>query len=400
MSSSILPTAKINSLEFFHINWKVWKIIGLRLFKRDVHTQQRLPVSRLYLSWSNEANFVVTILFPIHLSMGIFDNKSKLFDGLNVTITSIGATVKFFLMASKMKQIAQMEALIQVLDARVTHLEELEHYRTRIRLNILNIQRMYLSLYSGIGVALAASILFSKERRLLYPGWLPFDWRTSTGYYALAMLYQLFGFAIQISQTFSNDSFAPKTLCILSAHIELLYKRVSRIGFDGPYAGDSGSKAALVQQEEELKQCVLDQINLYELYKTIQDIISWAMVIQLLVSVLNNCVAMVALLFFATELFDRIYYSIYIVGLAMQLFPSCYYGSDFVLLFEKLHYAVFSCNWIGQSKSFKRHMMIFTERSLRQTMALAGGMFPIHLDTFFATAKATYSLFALIITIK
>ncbi|XP_013097687.2 odorant receptor 59a [Stomoxys calcitrans] len=401
MSSTLLSKDKVNSFEFFHINWKVWKIHGLKIVKRDIHTQQRQAVSRSYFFWTIAANFLATILFPIHLSMGIFQsqNKSELFDGISISITSIGTTIKFFLMASKMKQIAQMEALIRVLDARVTHQEELNHYRMRTRLNILNVQKMFLILYCGIGAAVAASFLFSGERRLFFPGWLPFDWRQSIGFYALGILYQLFCIVIQISQNFNNDSFTPKALCLLSAHIELLYMRVSRIGFDDSHSGGS-CKTHLQEQDIELKRCVLDQINLYELYKTIQDIISWAMVIQLLVSVLNNCVAMVALLFFATELFDRIYYSIYIVGLAMQLFPSCYYGSDFVLLFEKLHYAVFSCNWIGQSKSFKRHMMIFTERSLRQTMALAGGMFPIHLDTFFATAKATYSLFALIITIK
>lgn len=124
------------------------------------------------------------------------------------------------------------------------------------------------------------------------------------------------------------------------------------------------------------------------------------MFVQFFVSVTNNCVAMVVLLFYATDLFDRIYYVIYIVAMGIQLFPTCYYGSDFVLQFEELHYAVFSCNWIDQSKSFKRHMMIFTERSLRRTIALAGGMFPIHLDTFFATCKAAYSLFTLIMTMK
>lgn len=138
----------------------------------------------------------------------------------------------------------------------------------------------------------------------------------------------------------------------------------------------------------------------FRLYNTIQNIISWAMFIQFFVSVVNNCVAIVALLFFVSDIFERIYYVIYILGMAIQLFPTCYYGSDFVLLFEKLHYAVFSCNWIGQSKSFKRHMMIFTERSMRETIALAGGIFPIHLDTFFGTCKATYSLFAVVMTMK
>ncbi|XP_013097675.2 odorant receptor 59a-like [Stomoxys calcitrans] len=266
MSAPLLPNAKVNSLEFFHINWNVWKMLGLQIFKRDVHTLQRLAVSRAYFAWSIAANFMGTILFPIHLAMGIYEsrNKSELFNSISISITSIGATIKFFLMASKMKQIAQMEALTQVLDARVTHPEELWHYQNRIRLNIFNIQRMFSILYSGVAASVAALYLSSGERRLIYPGWLPFEWRQSSGFYALAILYQLFGFIFQISQTYTNDSFAPKSLCLLSAHIELLYKRVSRIGFEGPNEDGGGSKAALQQEEDKLNLCVLDQINLYE----------------------------------------------------------------------------------------------------------------------------------------
>ncbi|XP_073844433.1 odorant receptor 59a isoform X2 [Musca autumnalis] len=384
--------SEVNSNEFFNINWICWKLLGLGLLAKD------RKMSNFYVCWAILVNLVATCSFPIHLFVGIFlsENKTMFFDSISITVTSIGASIKFLIIAIKMKKILEMHALLRTLDARVKHRQELQNFHQQVRLRILNIQRLYIVVYVSVGVSVLGAFLFGSEHRLFYSGWLPFDWRASYWYYAAAIVYQSICIFFQMMQTFCNDSFSPKALCILSAHIELLYMRTARIGYDAV----GKRQATLAKDEEELNRCVLDQMNLYELYNTIQDIISYAMFIQFFVSVVNNCVAIVALLFFVTDLFDRIYYVIYILGMGIQLFPTCYYGSDFVLYFEKLHYAVFSCNWIGQSHSFKRHMMIFTERSLRETVAMAGGIFPIHLDTFFKTCKATYSLFAVVMTMK
>ncbi|XP_005184787.1 odorant receptor 59a [Musca domestica] len=396
------PSMEINSNEFFKINRTCWKLLGLGMLMVEGHKTngQRKMSTNLYMVWAIVINLMATCCFPIHLFLGIFEseNKTSFFDSISITITSIGASTKLLIIAIKMKKILEMQSLLRTLDARITHHEEVRHFRQDIRSRIMNIQRLYFVVYCGVGISVLGAFLFSKEQRLFYSGWFPFDWRSSLGNYAAAISYQCIPIFFQMMQTFCNDSFSPIALCVLSAHIELLYMRVVRIGQDKN--GKMRETTTLQEDEEELNRCVLDQMNLYELYNTMQNIISWAMFIQFFVSVVNNCVAIVALLFFVTDVFERIYYVIYILAMGIQLFPTCYYGSDFVLLFEKLHYAVFSCNWIGQSKSFKRHMMIFTERSLRETVALAGGIFPIHLDTFFGTCKATYSLFAVVMTMK
>lgn len=255
----------ITSLEYFNINRICWKILGLDILRRDATTSKPLPTTWLYILWAFVINLIATCSFPVHLSLGILQRKTQsiLFDSISIAITSIGATIKFSIVASKMKKIAEMEALIRILDSRVTHREELSHYQRKIRQSILNIQRIYYVVYLAVGVSAVGAFLFSKERRLFYPGWLPFDWRHSDWHYAAAIAYQCVCIFFQIMETFSNDSFSPKALCVLSAHIKLLYMRVARIGCESPSAVGT-TKTTLQDQEDELNLCVLDQINLYK----------------------------------------------------------------------------------------------------------------------------------------
>lgn len=105
--------------------------------------------------------------------------------------------------------------------------------------------------------------------------------------------------------------------------------------------------------------------------------------IQIIVSALNVCVSIAGVLFFVTEPMSRTYLVFYAIAMPIQIFPTCYFGTDNEFWFGKLHYAAFSCNWIQQSRNFKRKLMLFVECSLKEKTAMAGGMVRIHVDTFF-----------------
>jgi len=93
----------------------------------------------------------------------------------------------------------------------------------------------------------------------------------------------------------------------------------------------------------------------------------------------------------------RVYYFCYFIAMIVQIFPCCYFGTDSEFWFGRLHYAAFSCDWISQEKTFKRKLMLFVERSLKRNKAMACGMLPISVGTFFGTIKFAYSLFMIIL---
>ena len=128
--------------------------------------------------------------------------------------------------------------------------------------------------------------------------------------------------------------------------------------------------------------------------------ISWCMFAQIIFSGASMCVVIIFILFYLDDLFSYVYYAIYLFAIPMEIFPTCYYGSKFQLEFYKLSYDLFSCNWIDQSKEFKLNLRIFIQQSLKDVKALAGGMFNINLDAFFACCKMAYSLFAVITRVK
>ncbi|KAI8117154.1 Odorant receptor 59a [Lucilia cuprina] len=377
----------INSREFFIMNWKCWKWLGIITPNRSDPTRVK------QLLWNCFINITVSSMFPIHLMLGIFianASKSEIFENIAIFITSVGCILKLIMFAVNIKRIRKLENILQTLDERIQHIEDQKYWLHYVKPQLIYLQRMYIVIYTGKAFCASLAFVVRREQKLFYHGWLPFNWHQTWWHYTLALCYQFYGIFFQFLQNFSNDSFAPKALCALSGHIKLLYKRVARIGYDTSIVSE--------EHEMELNSCVRHQKDLF--FDSIQQIISWPIFFQIFVSLANMCVAMVALLFFVTDIFYGIFYITYLLGMIMQIFPVCYYGSDFVMLFEKLHYAVFSCNWTGQTKSFKRHMMLFTERSLKNTMALAGGIFPIHLTTFFATCKGAYSMFAVVITMK
>jgi len=104
-----------------------------------------------------------------------------------------------------------------------------------------------------------------------------------------------------------------------------------------------------------------------------------------------------ALFFFASEPMVRVYYFCYFIAMIVQIFPCCYFGTDSEFWFGRLHYAAFSCDWISREKTFKRKLMLFVERSLKSNKAMACGMLPISVGTFFGTLKFAYSLFMIIL---
>lgn len=120
------------------------------------------------------------------------------------------------------------------------------------------------------------------------------------------------------------------------------------------------------------------------------------MLVQFIVIAIDVGTAMCALFFYVETTQERLYYISFIFALALQIYPSCYYGTLVEALFARLHYAVFSSNWVDQSMSYRKNAIIFAERTQRLPILLAGNFIPIALTTFVANCKAAYSLCTLI----
>lgn len=123
------------------------------------------------------------------------------------------------------------------------------------------------------------------------------------------------------------------------------------------------------------------------------------MFFQIIFTGLNMCVSVVFILMFAGDLFTMIYYFIYLICMAAEILPACYYGTIMEYEFQHLSYALFSSNWINQDKKFKKNLIIFAEQANKPLYCMAW-LFRININSFIIACKNAYSLFALVMNMK
>ncbi|KAH8321374.1 hypothetical protein KR074_003441, partial [Drosophila pseudoananassae] len=379
----IMSEVLVDSLVFFRSHWTAWRILGL--------AHHRLNSWRnLYLLYSLVMNLFITLCYPFHLGMNLFRNGSLTDDILNLTTfaTCTACSVKCLIYGYNIRQVMEMERLLRLLDSRVVGQKQLNIY-SQVKVQLRNVLYIFIGIYMPCALFAELMFIFKEERGLMYPAWFPFDWLNSTRYYYMANLYQIGGITFQLLQNYVSDCFPAVALCLISSHVKMLYNRFEEVGEDS-------EKDA----EKELEACITDHKNLLELFRRVEAFVSLPMLIQFTVTALNVCIGIAALVFFVTEPMARMYLIFYSMAMPLQIFPTCYFGTDNEYWFGKLHYAAFSCNWHPQNKSFKRKMMLFVEQALKKSTAVAGGMMRIHLDTFFSTLKGAYSLFTIIIRMR
>ncbi|XP_030387107.1 odorant receptor 59a [Scaptodrosophila lebanonensis] len=375
----------INSLNFFRSHSFLWKFLGAS----HKQTKWRIP----YLAFTIPLNILFTLGYPFHLGMAVFRNGNMLDDINNFTtfVTCGACSIKFAFYIFNYDKVAKMEKLLQLLDTRVTGEKEHEIYN-RVKTQLRMILVIFVSIYGPIALLAELTFLTQEERGLIYPAWFPFDWRNSTRNYYIANMYQIVGVSYQLQQNYLNDCYPAVMLCLITAHIRMLSIRIEHLGTDKKISEDAS--------EQELEACITDHKNLLELFKSIESFMSLPMFVQFTVTALNVCISIAALLFFVTEPMAVTYFFFYMLAMPLQIFPSCYFGTETEYWFDQLHYGAFSCNWITQRRSFKKKMMLFVEGTLRKKTAKAGGMLRIHVDTFFSTLRFAYSLFTIILRMR
>ncbi|XP_070067589.1 odorant receptor 23a-like [Drosophila takahashii] len=341
-----------------------------------------------YLSLALFWNIVVYLPTPMAMAaMFSFDDPLENNYNFIMSITSQSNLVKFLLYVTQLTKLIEIQRIIEQLDARVTGMNQLLRHE-KMSKHMQRMSRLFVITYGIVFINAAVPFIFETERSLPLPMWFPFDWRNSTVAYIAALALQEIGILFQIIINCAADSFPPLALFLVTEQGRLLSLRISQIGY-GP--------STLKENEQDLVKCIEDQNMLYGLLDLIQAIISYPMMVQFLAIGINIATNLFGLVFYVESLYDRLLYVCYLVALIVETFPLCYYGTKVEESFAELHYAVFCSNWVEQSAQYRGFMLILEERTKRQQLLLAGNLVPIHLSTFVACLKGSYSFFTLMV---
>ncbi|XP_037958877.1 odorant receptor 33b-like [Teleopsis dalmanni] len=374
----------VSSVAIFNRYAMSWKMLG-------INTGRNKYLCGLYDIF---VTLFMTINFPLHLNIGLLQSKTQgeIISNLVVNVAASACSVKQFILRRKLTKLNELNEIFGQLDGRVIDKDEQLYFQKIMLRDARFLLNTFITIYVSVSAAAILALLMDEERRLLLPGFFPFDWRATNLSYLCAVGYQFVGLSMQVLQNFANDVCGPLSLCMYAGHVHLLSMRVSKIGHNADITPE--------QNYTELIACIEDYKKLMRMFIILQDTLSSAMFVQFVCSGFNICVAVVSILFFADNLFAIVNAIVLLIAISVEVFPACYYGSMLQLEFRDLPYSIFSSNWVMQSRKFRYNVVIFVEMSLKEVTAYAGGMVRIHIDSFFATCKLAYSFFALIQTMK
>ncbi|KAM7356240.1 uncharacterized protein ACRADG_002045 [Cochliomyia hominivorax] len=369
-----------------HFIW--WRILGFF---------PTVKYRYVYITYSIFLNTMVTIVYPIHLLIGLLRSTS-MYDtikNLAVVVTALVCATKTFVIWLKFENIKNMVAIIQRQDKRIClDKEEYHYYKYVILRDLRLILQFFMSMYAVCWITCEIPLLYNgflNEWGLMYPAYFPFDpFASSTGY-IVAHVYQFVGVSFLILQNTVHDSFAAIHLALLSGQLHMLGVRLAKLGSD--------KNKTLPQHNQDLLECIQDHKDLLDYRSKLEEILSLYMFFQVIFASINMCSSIVFLILFADDPWTIVHYISYLLSMMIEILPVCYYGTIMEIKFEHLTYALFSSNWLDKDAIFKQNLRIFAECT-KKPMYIMAWLFRVNLNLFIGACKNAYSLFALIMNMK
>ncbi|XP_046807575.1 odorant receptor 33b-like [Lucilia cuprina] len=383
-----MTTTIQNVKTLFRIQFICWRILGF------------LPTDKfrqLYIAYAVIVNIMVTIVYPIHLIIGLIMSNT-LYDfikNLAMVVTAILCSIKTIIMWLKFHNIEDILDIITKQNERILlDKDETRYFKYEVLRNLDRVFRMFIIMYISAGVFAELSVLGNGilgTWRLLYPAYFVFDPFSNSALYFVAHVYQFIGASIIIMQILVIDTFGTMYMALLSGQLHTLNMRLSKLGAD-PYK---------TKRENNLKllNCIQDHKDLLEYRQKLEEVLSFYIFVQIIFTSIIMCSSVAFLILFTSDAFTLIYYTVYLLATALEFLPLCYYGTLVEMEFANLTYSIFSSNWLEQDKIFKQNLRIFAETT-KKPLHITAWQFYINLDSFLFTCKNAYSIFALIMNMK
>ncbi|KAL5275620.1 Or19a family protein [Megaselia abdita] len=227
---------------------------------------------------------------------------------------------------------------------------------------------------------------------LVFNGWIPFDWTASKSKYWFAFLYQSVSTFFIVIQNVSNDIYPCTYISLFKGHLQALGMRIKRIGY--------GGKNSTTENYRELVKCIKDHEQLLDFFNYMKVVISQTLFLQFIVTGFALCTTAVYFVKYSSgvlEIFVAVSYSMVLVCEAL---PCCYLMSGLMQKSDEFVTNIYSCNWIDQDKRFRITILMFMQKCQKQLNIVAGGLFPITLETYIQISKFSFSMFTILKNMK
>ncbi|XP_037918685.1 odorant receptor 33a-like [Hermetia illucens] len=367
----------LQSYKALEVLWSFWKLQGV--YSVEKYRFYQYIHAAIVLS---SINGICSILFVGELF--IVHSFKELLDNLSMSLCLLICGYKTIIILRTRLQIIQIRPILDQLDIRPSteaQRSEMANVCTTCNRLTLIICFSYL-LVNGLFGLMAA---LSGRQHLVFPVWLPYDWRVSAFRFWITWLYQNVAQFFFCVQQAANDATGPVYLNILNTHLRILMYRIESLCND-PEKSD-------LQKQKELIEAIEDHRLITKIFDILQGTVSYTILLQFVGSCLVIC--MIILDYFLynltlTEIFTGLFF---IVAEMIEIAPCCYYSNEFMSSTDEFVNSIYSADWTTESIKFKKLMIIFMILTQKSKVIIAGKVVPVTLATFASIMKISYSLF-------
>lgn len=324
----------------------------------------------------NLINFILMILGLVTSSKEqVFDSLSFLFP---ITCIQYRALVTRF----HQKRLRRISDYIGILKGQMNSKKEIFLFEKCIRQSEFVYKFASIFYCTSLSMMALTTLFLGK---LSSPTWLPFDIIKNKQYFIIIHLCQdIICYVPQGAEAALNDSYLVANMMLIKTQIQILCARVEKIGWTS------------TNRQSNFME-LIDIIRCHKIIlKILSEVSSWtssSLLVLYFISAMTQCCFAVYITQVSFQAVVPLF-MLLICSTFETLLP-CYFGDDLKhtsLLFVD---SINRCNWLDQSLTFKKTLILFLCKAQKPMVVLAGGFIPCSMHTFITIQKVAYSIFVL-----
>ncbi|EDW09464.1 odorant receptor 59b [Drosophila mojavensis] len=344
----------------------------------------------VYLTWT-----VATLLFGvIYLPLAFLTSyvlefssfaPSAFFTSLQVAINVYGSSFKSMITYYFMWRLSKTDTLLDRLDERLQNDEDRQKIHNVVaRSNYAFL--IYTFIYNGFAISTFFSMVLSGS-----PPWAiynPFiDWRAGVLNLWAESIFEYIVMSIVVLQDQLADSYPLMYTLIFRAHLDVLKSHIRNLRMD-PTKSEN-------ENYDELVNCIMDHKLILRCCNLVRPIIYRTIFAQFLLIGLVLGLTLLNIFFFC-NFYQAVGSILFVLTILLQTFPFCYNCNLLIEDSDDLANAVFHSNWTEAEPRYKRTLITFIQHVQQPIVFVAGGIFPISMNSNISVAKFAFSIITIV----
>ncbi|XP_070062767.1 odorant receptor 59b-like [Drosophila virilis] len=344
----------------------------------------------LYQCWACIVFASSTFCLPLGLLFSlILDSKNftpgEFLGVLQMCSNLFGTSLKNIFMFFYLTRLHETRSILDTLDERLHSNSD----RRKIHKAVADsnyIFMVYFNLYLGYTISdVIAGVVNNQPPWLAYNPF--FDWRSGKDTLWMQIILEFSAMILTASIILIMDTYTILFLYIFRAHMDVLKDHIRSLRTD-PLKKEAESY-------DELVGCITYHKSILRCCELLRPVMSFTIFIQFLLIGIVLGFTLINILYFS-GLLRGLSSVMFFANVLIQTFPFCYLCDLLVDDCADLANLLAQSNWIDAGKKYKSTLKIFMQHVQKPIIFIAGGLFPISLNSNIKVAKFAFSVMTIV----